>query len=261
MRRVEALLVAAPPPTRPQPILVACPPSETHSFNLLLLTYLLRRRGWRVVYLGADTPLERIGEAVETVAPGCVVSAAQYLPAAEGILHLARVLAQRKIPLGFGGLAFNWLPALRARIPGHFLGERLEEALDRLEALMGASQPAPEPVASAPGFADTLRVFREREVVIRGQVWRALQEEGIADDRLIPFGRELGLHLRAALALGELGLVEAFLKWVRGCRQMGWLSEDLLGRYLAQYAEAMRKLLGGLGASTAAWLETQVEVA
>jgi DNA-binding transcriptional MerR regulator len=52
IRQVESLLMAAPPATRPGQILAACPPQEYHVFGLLLLTLLLRRRGWAVVHLG-----------------------------------------------------------------------------------------------------------------------------------------------------------------------------------------------------------------
>ena len=56
VRRLETLVMAAPPPARPGRILVACPPEEYHVIGPLLLTFLLRRRGWEVVYLGANVP-------------------------------------------------------------------------------------------------------------------------------------------------------------------------------------------------------------
>ena len=54
MRRLETLLAATPAPTRNGRILVACPPHESHVFAPLMLSLFLRRRGWDVVYLGAD---------------------------------------------------------------------------------------------------------------------------------------------------------------------------------------------------------------
>ena len=41
--------------------LLACPPSEYHDVSLILFGLALRRRGWRITLLGADTP---IGEVV-----------------------------------------------------------------------------------------------------------------------------------------------------------------------------------------------------
>jgi methanogenic corrinoid protein MtbC1 len=50
------LLSASPTPTRPQTVLVGCPPDEWHTFTPLLLSLLLRRRGLNVIYLGANVP-------------------------------------------------------------------------------------------------------------------------------------------------------------------------------------------------------------
>ena len=37
---------------------LACAPGERHELGLLMLTVLLRAEGWRVTYLGSDTPVE-----------------------------------------------------------------------------------------------------------------------------------------------------------------------------------------------------------
>jgi len=50
IRRLDNLLAAVTPPTRPGHLLAACPPGEEHDFALLMVTYLLRRSGWDVVY-------------------------------------------------------------------------------------------------------------------------------------------------------------------------------------------------------------------
>ena len=65
IRRINTLLAAVAPPTQPGRILVACPPGEVHDFILLLITYLLRRRGWDVIYLGANVPLKDLDAAIE----------------------------------------------------------------------------------------------------------------------------------------------------------------------------------------------------
>ena len=57
IRRLDALLAAAPAPTRKGRILIGCPPSENHIFSPLQLTLFLRQRGYDVVYLGANVPL------------------------------------------------------------------------------------------------------------------------------------------------------------------------------------------------------------
>lgn len=51
-------------------------PGELHDLPLLAFGVVLHRSGWRVVYLGADTPLADLGRTVEEVRPDAVVLAA-----------------------------------------------------------------------------------------------------------------------------------------------------------------------------------------
>jgi MerR family transcriptional regulator, light-induced transcriptional regulator len=50
----------------PSTAVLACLPGEAHDLGLILFGILLGRRGWRVTFLGADTPFDTI----DTVAPG-----------------------------------------------------------------------------------------------------------------------------------------------------------------------------------------------
>ncbi|RME39577.1 MAG: hypothetical protein D6793_00925 [Thermoflexia bacterium] len=97
-RRVQALLAATAPPSRPDPVLVVCPPGENHAFGLLLLTYLLRRAGWRVIYLGADLPVAETEAAVRRAALRWVIASAYHLPPAVGIQALGALLREMGFP-------------------------------------------------------------------------------------------------------------------------------------------------------------------
>ena len=44
-------------------IVLACAPGEQHDLGLLAFALALRARGWRIVYLGADTPLASVADA------------------------------------------------------------------------------------------------------------------------------------------------------------------------------------------------------
>ncbi|MFN0095844.1 MAG: MerR family transcriptional regulator [Dehalococcoidia bacterium] len=57
---------------------LACPPGELHDISLLLFGLLLRRRGWRITFLGADTPYAQIVEAGEGVGADLVVVASPF---------------------------------------------------------------------------------------------------------------------------------------------------------------------------------------
>lgn len=55
--------------------LLACPGGEQHDLGLIAFGLALRSRGWRITYLGQDTPLEAVGEHGEALQPDCVVLA------------------------------------------------------------------------------------------------------------------------------------------------------------------------------------------
>jgi DNA-binding transcriptional MerR regulator len=53
--------------------LLACAPGERHDISLLAFGLVLRSHGWRILFLGADTPLSTLAEAVETTRPALTV--------------------------------------------------------------------------------------------------------------------------------------------------------------------------------------------
>lgn len=83
-------------------VVLACPPGEEHDLALIIFGIVASRRGWRVVYLGQDTPFATIEEAVDAVDPRLVVLAVTDgtdLTADEDAL---RQLAER-VPVAVGG--------------------------------------------------------------------------------------------------------------------------------------------------------------
>lgn len=60
----------------PGPTLVlACPPGEEHDLALIMFGIVASRRGRRIVFLGADTPMDTITDLVATTHPAAVVLA------------------------------------------------------------------------------------------------------------------------------------------------------------------------------------------
>ncbi len=53
--------------------LLACAPGELHEIPLLMFGLALRARGWRIAYLGADTPAESLADAASQLDPSLVV--------------------------------------------------------------------------------------------------------------------------------------------------------------------------------------------
>jgi methanogenic corrinoid protein MtbC1 len=54
---------------------LACLPGEVHDLGLIAFGVLIARRGWRVPFLGADTPLDMVTSSARTVQPTLVVLA------------------------------------------------------------------------------------------------------------------------------------------------------------------------------------------
>jgi MerR family transcriptional regulator, light-induced transcriptional regulator len=90
---------------------LACPPGERHDLALLVFGIALNRNGWRVGYLGADTPLEElINTAVDTAADLVVLAAAtpeRFAGLTEDLTRLASV-----VPLAVAGAGASQRMAL-----------------------------------------------------------------------------------------------------------------------------------------------------
>ncbi len=253
IRRLESLLAAAPTATRPGRVLAACPPQERHTVGLLLLTLLLRRRGWAVVYLGADVPAAKLDATVATIQPDLIILAAQRLPSAAALLEIAQSLHGR-VPIGFAGGAFNSLPAIRSRIPGFFLGESVDTALSVVDSLLSTPRAAPpaEPLPVESGLA--LEHFRRRRVSIEAELVEAAATNGFPSWQIADASAELARHMEAALALGDVSLLDAGLAHLEHALNLSTLGEDALPGFLHAYSQVAKEQLDERAEPIFAWL-------
>ena len=74
---------------------LACLPGEQHDLGLIAFGLALRSRGWRIVYLGGDTPIETVGEVSRHVDPSLVVVTAVTSERVEPVVTQLRALAGR----------------------------------------------------------------------------------------------------------------------------------------------------------------------
>ncbi|HEX6944618.1 MAG TPA: MerR family transcriptional regulator [Casimicrobiaceae bacterium] len=83
---------------------LGCLPGEQHELGLIAFGLALHDRGWRIVYLGADTPLETIAEVSAASDPSLVALSAVSAELVERALPALRELARHQ-RLALGGPA------------------------------------------------------------------------------------------------------------------------------------------------------------
>ncbi len=82
--------------------LLACAPGEQHDLALIVFGLALRERGWRITFLGPDTPLDSLAEAARALEPAAVVIVASSPERIAGTEAALRKLA-RTAPLWIAG--------------------------------------------------------------------------------------------------------------------------------------------------------------
>ncbi|HET8743022.1 MAG TPA: MerR family transcriptional regulator [Gaiella sp.] len=115
-------------------IVLACAPGEQHDLGLIAFGLALRARGWRIVFLGPDTPIASVGDAVRASdAALAVVSAVTPVPFHEHLDELRTLAGTHRLALGGAGAADAELD-LDVEVLG---GDPVAEA-DRVTSLVAA---------------------------------------------------------------------------------------------------------------------------
>ena len=92
---------------------LACPPGEQHDLPLLLFGIPLREAGWRIVFLGAETPISTVERAVAAVGPRAVVLSAARPEPLRAVEQELSALATR-VTVAIGGQGADAALAERA---------------------------------------------------------------------------------------------------------------------------------------------------
>jgi len=216
---------------------------------------LLRRKGFPVIFLGADTPEEQLDTTAAAVNPALVVFSAQQITSAASLQSAARLLNARGIPVAYGGLIFNRLPALQNCIPAAFLGESITSGLIKIERLAGlpSGQPARQAVIST--YTELAQKTRQLWPVMVQSINSQLQSEGFHDNHLQEANAFFGGALAAALQLGDPAYLEPDLAWIEALLSQRGLPAYPLHLYLAAFGRVFQETLGPASASVTIWLE------
>ncbi|MFD5417434.1 B12-binding domain-containing protein [Streptomyces sp. NPDC127069] len=263
-RAVTALTLhpsAQTAPTRGR-VAVACVDGEWHALPARLLAEVLRLRGWRVDYLGAQVSAPHLVAHLHRTGPDVVAlsgSLATRLPAAHAAITACQAVGT---PVLVGGAAFGpggrytrllgadgWAPDARAAAdalargplprvrPGHHAIDDLPHLRDQEYTLVARSRP--QLVGSVFGqLADACPAMR---------AYSEVQRERTAEDlsHIVEF-------LAAALYTGDEDLFCGFLEWTAGVLDARGVPSaslrpalELLGRELQDFPRATAILRAG----------------
>jgi methanogenic corrinoid protein MtbC1 len=254
IRRIETLITNMPNATREKTILTGCPPGEWHSFPVLIMTLLLRRKGFNVIYLGTNIPMEQLEQTIRSIRPALGVLAAQQLSTAASLQSTAWLFQKLGIPLAYGGLVFNRIPDLRARIPAFFLGEDLNGAIDRIEQLITFPMAFPDIIREEKIYIEAAAAFRSKQPLIEARLMGILEEQGLTGDNMLEVNTFFAAWLSSALELGDPGLLETDLEWVKNLLVDRRIPAERLNPYLAAYQQAVESEMGEAGKSITRWI-------
>jgi DNA-binding transcriptional MerR regulator len=257
-QRLEMLIAAAPPPLHPERIVVATATGDYHVFSPLLITFFLRRRGWDVIYLGADVPANQLESTIENVQPELVVVSAQLLHTAATLQEIALTVQPLGITLAFGGQVFNTIPELQNVTPGYFLGETLDEAVQKVPELINL--PATDSRWTGPSESSqkALAQFREQRALIESHVWGTFLATKKPTGHLIAINKDISETIEAALKLGDVGLLQNDIIWIEYLLMSYRLSKTFIADYVMAYYQAAKIHLGESAGAIVDWLSRLV---
>jgi DNA-binding transcriptional MerR regulator len=115
--------------------LLACMPGEQHDLGLIAFGLALRDRGWRITFLGPDTPLDTLTDTATTLHPDAVILVATTPAHFEGGRDPLRRLA-RALPVWAAGPGA--MPDFAAATGAQLLDLDPVAAADRVAAVRGA---------------------------------------------------------------------------------------------------------------------------
>jgi hypothetical protein len=157
---------------------------------------------------------------------------------------MAQVFLAEHIALAFGGLVFNQTPQLRQSIPGYFLGEKLEGAVQTIEQIM--LNPRPQPVLRAipANYQQALYDYQGCKARIEASVWRRMELAQMPQHLLASANTTFGRNLLAALILGDMDYLNTDMPWIAGLLANHYQAPvRMLNAYLAAYLAAVQEHL------------------
>jgi DNA-binding transcriptional MerR regulator len=257
IRRLDALLIASPAPSRPFTILVGCPANEWHTFTPLMLSLFLRRRGYNVIYLGANVPTDRFEETVQAVRANLVILVSQTLVSAAALQHAALILSSKKISVGYGGRIFNMRPEIIKHISGHHLGNDVNAALEEVEHILNGKRKSTQTQSASQEYIAAHQFFTAKRADIEQTLKTLVKPLSISSESFQSGIHFLGDNIAAALQLGDMNHVSDEMAWVKFLLHAYERPDEELIDFMTAYAKAVNKNINGSGKPIFEWLSNE----
>ncbi|MGD2156159.1 MAG: MerR family transcriptional regulator [Anaerolineales bacterium] len=254
-RRINSIISGLPDPTRSGRILVGCPPEEEHSFPLLLITLLLRLRSWDVIYLGANVPVGRFKDTMQTVNPRLIVLAAQQLYTASTMFELIEEISDSQIPIAYGGLIFSRLDTLKEKVPAHFLGEDLQNSINQIEHILSVRPPKPTVDTIPNTYLSAYKNFSDHHSTIESALISGLESNEISPHHLALAQEHLTRDIKAALRLGNMNYIDVEIDWIKTHISYHDLPAESIEIFLVEYRKAIESTLSDSGRLIIEWFD------
>ncbi len=259
MRRLDALLIASPPPTRPYTVIVGCPSNEWHTFTPLMLSLFLRRRGINVIYLGANVPANRFVETVNSVRANLVILVAQTLTSAAYLQHTSNMLTSKGITVAYGGRIFNLKSDLLSYVAGHHLGHDVAGAINEVELVLNSRRKPVQLKAPSQEYIAAHQFFISKRPEIEMTLRTMIQPLRVASEDFQTGIHFLGDNIAAALALGDINHVSDEMDWVKFLLHAYEHSDNELVDFIDAYARAIDQHINGSGRPIYTWLKAEAQ--
>lgn len=122
-------------------IVAACLPGEQHEFGLLLFALAAHTRGYQVVLLGADTPLQQLSHVLKrSGSQALVLSGSSQIISEELDNALATLTQKLKYPVFIGGGYVEKRAKTLEKYGVHVIGDDLVVGLNTLDAFLRSQQ-------------------------------------------------------------------------------------------------------------------------
>ncbi len=251
--RLQMLIAGTPAPILDKTIIVGCPAGEFHTIPGLLLTLLLRREGFKVIYLGADTPIAQLVESADAINPKMIILSAQRLPTARSLAEAANVLSASRHQVAYGGQVFTTDQNLISRIAGHYLGDDLEDSIPFIKHLALQTLPIKPPIEPSDEHKLLLAEYDEHRGLIEHQVLHVMRDNGKEFAALHEVNQFFGEGIAASLALDNMRYLDKEIEWVRNLNIAADVFGDIYPFYMKSYQAAIQHELGEIAAPIFDW--------